>query len=63
MTEFGGVEATSGTAAAAASLLKSRLEYTGFTSLSLPTYHAARRRAILTSISPPAPSPEVPLLW
>src|ERR1035441_79015 len=49
MTEFGGVEASSGTAAAAASLLKSRLEYTGFTSLSLPTYHAARRRAILTS--------------
>ena len=35
------------TAAAAASLPKSRLEYTGFTSLSLPTYHAARTRAIL----------------
>src|ERR1035437_2201547 len=43
MTEFGGVEATSGTAAAAASLPKSRLEYTGFTSLSLPTYHAGPR--------------------
>src|ERR1022692_4369036 len=43
MTEFGGVEATSDTAAAAASLPKSRLEYTGFTSLSLPTYHAAPR--------------------
>ena len=41
-TEFGGVEATSGTAAAAASLPKNPLEYTGFTSLSLPTYYAAR---------------------
>src|ERR1035441_10476547 len=49
MTEFGGVEASSGTAAAVASLPKSRLEYTGFTSLSLPTYHAAHRCAILTS--------------